>query len=109
MSEKHTPGPWTVRRSRGVMGVSVERWAIDGPPQGLAGRWWVCTAESDEPTDEANAEFIVRACNSHDDLLAALKELLEDPDYQIAIGGNPRAVDAMLARARAAIAKAEPR
>ena len=25
--------------------------------------------------DEANAEFIVRACNSHGDLLAALKQL----------------------------------
>lgn len=54
----------------------------------------VQVGESDEITSE---------------LLAALKELLEDPNYQIAIGGNPQAVRAMLARGAAAIAKAEGR
>jgi hypothetical protein len=36
----------------------------------------------------------------------ALADLLENPAYQTAIGGNPNAVDEMLARAFAALAKA---
>lgn len=50
----------------------------------------------------ANAEFIVRACNSHDDLLAALEEIANDPmtlaEYTIK---NMKKI------ARAAIARAE--
>ncbi len=41
-------------------------------------------------------------------LREALTDLLDDPDYQIAIGGNPHAVDAMLKRARAALAQSQP-
>ncbi len=41
-------------------------------------------------------------------LREALSNLLENPDYQIAIGGNPHAVDAMLKRARAALAPSSP-
>lgn len=33
------------------------------------------TVDVDDPTAHANAEFIVRACNSHDALLAALEEI----------------------------------
>ncbi len=38
----------------------------------------------------------------------ALTEFLDNPDYQVAIGGNPNAVDAMLERARAALAQSQP-
>lgn len=42
-------------------------------------------------------------------LLASLRDFLENPLFQVSVGGNPIAVDAMLARARNAIAKAEAR
>lgn len=122
----HTPGPWTacrmvhqqtgedmtpeqvgeyvansVIKSAAVSGsmaflfVSCEK--EDGPAD-------VCHV-GNGPTSPANAKLIAAA----PDLLAALKELMEDPDYQVAVGGNPSAVAAMLARARAAIVKAEGR
>src|SRR5208283_4527218 len=40
-----------------------------------------------------------------DDLAAALGWFLEDPRFQVAVGGNPNVVDRMLADARAALAK----
>lgn len=51
---------------------------------------------------KANAEFIIRACNAHDDLLGALKQLsaaLDEFDFD----------PALQAAARAAIANAEGR
>ena len=56
-------------------------------------------------TDEdaaANAHLIAAA----PDLYEALVDFVENPAFQIAVGGNPNAVDAMLDRARAALAKA---
>lgn len=50
----------------------------------------------------ANANLIAAA----PDLYAALCDLLENEKYQTMVGGNPRAVDAMLERARAALSKA---
>ena len=50
---KHTPGPWKVK-------LNLE----DG--FNIARIWEL-------PNSQANAEFIVRACNSHDDLLEACK------------------------------------
>ena len=41
------------------------------------------------------------------ELLEALKGFVEDPQFQISIGGNPNAVQKMLDKARAVIAKAE--
>ena len=38
------------------------------------------TATSIRDQHEANAAFIVRCCNSHDELVKALEELLEDCD-----------------------------
>ncbi len=49
--------------------------------------------------DEANARFIVQACNAYDTLLAALKELLEESYGEDSDG---------IRLARAAIAKATP-
>lgn len=48
-----------------------------------------------EPEDEANAEFIVRACNSHYDLLEALRyarRFLNPVDHDVAF------VDAAIAK-----------
>jgi D-alanine-D-alanine ligase-like ATP-grasp enzyme len=60
-------------------------------------------------TDFANAAFIVRACNAHDEMLEALEELDRlrvgcSPDELGAIAG--KTVAAFVEQYRAAIAKA---
>ena len=54
---QHTPGPWKVH-------------AVD-PYAKPANRRWLINPDVAVCKTEANAEFIVRACNSHDDLLEA--------------------------------------
>jgi hypothetical protein len=61
------------------------------------------------PQGIANAEFIVRACNAHDELVAALKALTQDSRFALQIGGNPNAVAALVRQVDAALAKAEGR
>ena len=91
---KHTPIPWRIeRQSNGLYAVCAD----------LAKRHGGSTPFS-LATDirVANAEFIVRACNSHADLLEACKDLViaaEETGY----------AGLALARAKAAIAKAEGR
>jgi len=41
-----------------------------------------------------------------DALTQALSSFLADPDFDVAVGGNPNMVDRMLSRSRAALAKA---
>jgi hypothetical protein len=75
----HTPTPWHV----GGMGSAIavhhkgqpfRVWAADGG--GVAD---VCTRRQlgadDAPEEKANAAFIVRACNAHDELVAALHHI----------------------------------
>ena len=50
---------------------------------------------------KANAEYIVRACNSHDDLLAACKAMITDFDL------GEHSIENSLKMMRAAIAKAQ--
>jgi len=57
------------------------------------------------PLAEANAEFIVRACNSHEELLAALKRLAARAEREMV---DPIDVDEIQS-AKAAIKKAEAR
>lgn len=80
---------------------------IDGTPVGL----WI---DFEEGPHGARAELIVRAVNSHADLLAALDDITNnwaDPLGTISVncGALDRtvALDAALARARAAIARAK--
>ena len=70
---KHTPGPWEVDRANPEM-VYTEYVDNDGASR------YICDCDSDilpQKEYEANAAFIVRACNAHDELLAALEELLK--------------------------------
>ncbi len=68
----HTAGPYKIRRG--------EIWAVGDPSDKEEVIGTVFRAEGwteGEPIrteDQANAAFIVRAMNSHDDLLAALRE-----------------------------------
>lgn len=69
MSTKHTPTPWAVT----PIGQGTNDFCIHaaGIPWQLA--YLAANSQIDWPV-EANAAFIVRAVNSHDDLVAALKE-----------------------------------
>ena len=79
----------------------------------------ICTAKNeiiadtygtdfDTETDRANAAFIVRAVNSHEQLVAALRETLAEAvgRYEQIVGESPDESDWCL-RARAALAAAE--
>jgi hypothetical protein len=54
--------------------------------------------------NEANADFVILACNAHYELLAALRDLLSIAEMEGVVGDNTT-----LPAARAAIAKAEGR
>lgn len=62
---RHTPTPWTVRPYYTDLG----NFAIQGELNVAR-----TISIGDEAEELANAEFIVRACNSHDELLELLKE-----------------------------------
>ena len=99
----HTPGPWQVAGHGTTVDHTHER--SRRPPVARCGLTHGLGPAGDE--DRANAEFIVRACNSHDELLAALRELTRAWDStQFPVSDR---MDAALKDADAAIAKAEGR
>jgi hypothetical protein len=83
MSTEHAPTPWDVKCEDSI-------WS---------GYEWVA-----DTGNAANAEFIVRAVNSHDDLICALKVLR---GFMPPSGDDN--IDAALNLADAALAKAEGR
>lgn len=105
---KHTPTPWkfsqthahtlTIRHADGG-GEYVAEIRVGDTPELLL-------------TDEANARFIVRAVNAHDDLLEALRDLIEWQAVEHE-DGCPEddtcscAAAPIIAKVNAAIAKAE--
>jgi hypothetical protein len=93
-SNKHTPLPWRFGDNVGKRPTWEYVEGQDGQAICLIGQ----TSDG-----EANAAFIVRACNAHEDLVAALSELVEllednQPDWYLKKHFN---------HARAALAKAE--
>lgn len=77
METKHTPLPWAANiKDSGLYDktdISHDSGFIcrfDSSDEGYIG-------EFDDATIKANAEFIVRACNSHYDLLEALDEIVQ--------------------------------
>ena len=69
----------------------------------------VCPIEKfcQESTPVINyAAELERLKSIRDDLVAALKDFIENPQFSVAVGGNPIRVEQMIAKARAAIAKA---
>ncbi len=109
MSEaKHTPGPWKAEQVD-VLGNDPTRWAVLSD-----GGWVVASIENGIPgesleTEAANAAYIVRACNAHEDLLAALEAMVDCQDeaglLEHDLDGHEESICA-LCMARAAIAKA---
>ena len=96
---KHTPGPWYTRHgqisslssSHGCTIANCNRTAKGIPDEEI----------------EANAAFIVRACNAHDDLLNALQ--LAVATIERLERHAPNSANGTLDVAKAAIAKAEDR
>lgn len=98
---KHTPGPW-VR-----LGRTSDRHHAIGPEGETPNAAPVTVNALYDEEGEANADFIVRACNAHEDLLEALEALVEHFLVKCEVGGDdPRRWDSWNA-ARAAIAKAK--
>lgn len=86
---KHAPTPWRITETERIVGQDGRTIRIEG----------VAFPGGADPEAVANAEFIVRACNSHEALLESLQEMvkwIEEGDYE----------DGFLGKARAAIAKA---
>jgi hypothetical protein len=104
MTSAHSPLPWSV-------GVANSGDQIDDGAPGIesADGWTVCDVWPSACPDcdslrfaIANAEFIVRAVNSHADLLAALKAIVAADEVK-----SLDRIVAAIPAARAAIAKAE--
>lgn len=101
----HTPGPWVVEESRvqdtGTLFETIRSEPISTSKEPDTGDIAYLTLRQREV--RANAAFIVRACNAHDDLLALAREVasqFDDVKHPLSVEGRLR--DA----ARAAIAKA---
>lgn len=100
-TQQHTPGPW-----RAEWLDDLDGWIMDGAGNYLA---TIVTEDDDgflvpAAEQEANARFIVQACNSFEELLAAAKLSLEELEYlHKRLGLSPCAASVDL---RKAIAKA---
>jgi hypothetical protein len=102
---KHTPLPWKIHSVTDKHHIQIRAkkagTEFECSPAVLGG--WDTSAEE----NEANAQFITRACNSHYELLEALRLLLED-SYNAIDNNNPMQIrEATLIQSRAAIAKAK--
>ncbi len=73
MENKHTSVPWEVSDKQ-----PCQIWA-NGKCIAMTCLW----PDYGNPEAYANAEFIVRACNSFDELLEACEEVLQSPNMQI--------------------------
>lgn len=94
MSEqKHAPTPYRADISDRLSDGS-DCWVIDGEAGSIAEM--MCPAD----VEEATAKFIVRACNSYDDLLKACQRLLQfNEDLCVDVGVSKHYPSAEFARA----------
>ena len=101
----HTKTPWRiVSRTDGADIVTGD---YPGGRARLIASCWSGGSDDADDAARANAEFILRAVNAHDDLLAALRGMVEMFEHRIY--NRPGPIDAAQRwdAARAAIAKAE--
>ena len=69
---KHTPLPWKTKYVQ-----VADKWEILGANKNGTEKWIGVMIWGSEPEDIANNEFIIRACNSHYELLEACKRTVE--------------------------------
>jgi hypothetical protein len=109
-TQKHTPTPWRAGSYSSIVGVPIM--AQPDPKQNtiiVAGTRSAAATTPDgfRAEVEANAAFIVRAVNAHDDLVKALRELIESmPAEGQAVPRANTLWRGMMTRARAALSKA---
>lgn len=107
LNQKHTPSPYK-KGSRCKLIPRVDGFDLEAI---LAVEIRLDTTQPGNPAiayarKSDDAEFIVRACNSHYELLEVLKAILEDCTFEKR-SGIQRNVNEYRAVAKAAIAKAE--
>jgi hypothetical protein len=101
---EHTATPWIFKLSTSKRLAFVETENREYPNFSRI----VEMSKRHNPNFEGDAAFIVRACNAHDDLLAACKALLYACELADADGELDYRIDGeLLDAARAAIAAAE--
>ena len=104
MDAKHTATPWNYLRSS-----TSDRPIItaENEPLDIAA---LSVRDKGVQVAYANAAFIVRACNAHDDLVSALSRAIEHAGFSISGPTDVRAVEhgepTWVCNARAALAKA---
>ena len=115
METKHTPMPWIVTDERHdliAIGAECRRFSccvVNGPnPSSYADKAGIAQAAE----QKANAEFIVRACNAHDELLEQLKAVTESLNMARLVMTDPQTralAGEIVESARATITKVEGR
>ena len=104
--QTHTPTPWVIRTFPYGKGGS---WVMSNTPDGPTGQVFadLIASPTTSKNSDANMAFIVRACNAHEDLLAACKTFAERLDYLQELWGAEGFTTASVQKLREAIAKAE--
>lgn len=83
-----------------LRGHALVRWSGEGHPDDSSKGFW------SEDIPQANLRFIVQACNAHDDLVAALRGMLEVAAIANRSAPFNTTQNQFIAAARAALAKA---
>jgi hypothetical protein len=104
---KHTKGPWKLNPSN-----KDNFWQILAAVPGKAAATEICIGGGSfysppKAENDANGAYILRACNSHDDLLAACEAALCPVVFANQEQSPPGHYDKVEAMLRAAIAKAK--
>lgn len=108
----HTKEPWSASKPNEVTDIIITGNVSKGKHGGRVGDLIATVSCGLSATQAANAAFIVRACNAHEEMLAALKAMLETyacNHEKTAQSEGEHMLIACVRDARKAIAKAEGR
>lgn len=84
-ASQHTPVPWSQLPQNGAGPMIVHDFETGNQMNPIGYRLIAHMLQRRDSLDEdqANGDFIVRACNAHDDLVAALRALLSNPHLDL--------------------------